>query len=101
MANEKHVVLLKQGVEVWNKWRWGNPDVKPDLGGAAGATHEIASKSWMATGRSSALAGRTYDLPFHACLAAPNGPPGRGVTFGEDASRIATIPPTPPGSEAL
>jgi uncharacterized protein YjbI with pentapeptide repeats len=30
MANEKHVALLKQRVEVWNKWREENPDV-PDL----------------------------------------------------------------------
>ena len=31
MANEEHVALLKQGVEVWNKWREENPDIKPDL----------------------------------------------------------------------
>ena len=27
MADEEHVALLKQGVEVWNKWRKENPDV--------------------------------------------------------------------------
>jgi len=31
MANEKHVKILKQGVEVWNVWREENPDVQPDL----------------------------------------------------------------------
>ena len=31
MANEKHVELLKSGVEAWNKWRVENPDEKPDL----------------------------------------------------------------------
>ena len=31
MANEEHVALLKQGVEVWNKWREENPDIRPDL----------------------------------------------------------------------
>jgi uncharacterized protein YjbI with pentapeptide repeats len=31
MADEEHVALLKQGVEVWNKWREENPDVRPDL----------------------------------------------------------------------
>jgi uncharacterized protein YjbI with pentapeptide repeats len=31
MANEKHVALLKQGVEVWNKWREEKPDIVPDL----------------------------------------------------------------------
>jgi len=31
MANEDHLNILKQGVEVWNKWREENPDIKPKL----------------------------------------------------------------------
>jgi len=31
MANPEHVDILKQGVEVWNRWRKKNPRVKPDL----------------------------------------------------------------------
>ena len=31
MANPKHLAILNQGVEVWNKWREENPDVRPDL----------------------------------------------------------------------
>ena len=31
MVDEKHVALLKQGVEVWNKWREENPDIRLDL----------------------------------------------------------------------
>jgi len=31
MANPEHVKILKQGAEVWNKWREINPDIKPDL----------------------------------------------------------------------
>jgi uncharacterized protein YjbI with pentapeptide repeats len=34
MANEEHVNLLKQGVEVWNRWRQENPAIRPDLSGA-------------------------------------------------------------------
>lgn len=34
MANKKHLEILRQGVEKWNKWRKNNPDVKPDLSGA-------------------------------------------------------------------
>ena len=34
MANPEHLKILKKGVEVWNKWRMRNPDVKPDLSGA-------------------------------------------------------------------
>lgn len=31
MANEVQLSILKQGVEVWNKWREENPDVKIDF----------------------------------------------------------------------
>jgi hypothetical protein len=31
MANEEQLSILKQGVEVWNKWREENPDVEVDL----------------------------------------------------------------------
>ncbi len=31
MANEEHLQIIKQGVDVWNKWREKNPDIKPDL----------------------------------------------------------------------
>ena len=31
MANMKHVEILKQGVQVWNRWRVENPDIRPDL----------------------------------------------------------------------
>jgi len=34
MANEEHLKILKQGVEVWNEWREGDPDSGPDLTGA-------------------------------------------------------------------
>ena len=31
MANEEHLGVLRQGVEVWNDWRTKNPEVQPDL----------------------------------------------------------------------
>jgi uncharacterized protein YjbI with pentapeptide repeats len=31
MANGEHVALLIQGVEVWNKWREAEPNIRPDL----------------------------------------------------------------------
>jgi hypothetical protein len=31
MANPEHLEILKQGVEVWNKWREDNPSIRPDL----------------------------------------------------------------------
>jgi len=35
MANEEQLAILRQGVEVWNKWREENPDAEIDLGGVA------------------------------------------------------------------
>jgi hypothetical protein len=34
MANEEHLAILKQGVEVWNEWRQENSSLKPNLIGA-------------------------------------------------------------------
>jgi uncharacterized protein YjbI with pentapeptide repeats len=34
MANPEHLEILKQGVEVWNRWRLENPDVTADLSNA-------------------------------------------------------------------
>jgi uncharacterized protein YjbI with pentapeptide repeats len=33
MANKDHLIILKQGVEIWNRWRVENPKVTPDLAG--------------------------------------------------------------------
>ena len=34
MANQKHLDILKQSIEVWNRWRRKNPKITPDLSGA-------------------------------------------------------------------
>ena len=34
MANQEHLDILKQGVEVWNKWRSEHRNLRPDLNGA-------------------------------------------------------------------
>jgi uncharacterized protein YjbI with pentapeptide repeats len=31
MANEEHLAILRQGVEVWNRWREENAEVRPDI----------------------------------------------------------------------
>lgn len=31
MANATHLRILKQGMQVWNKWRELNPEIRPDL----------------------------------------------------------------------
>ena len=35
MANDEHLALLMQGAVSWNRWRSYNPEVTPDLAGAA------------------------------------------------------------------
>jgi hypothetical protein len=30
MANAEHLAILRQGVDVWSKWREANPDIQPD-----------------------------------------------------------------------
>lgn len=35
VTNERHVRILKQGVDVWNRWREQNPEIQPDLSEAA------------------------------------------------------------------
>ena len=34
MANEEQLAILRQGVEVWNKWRLENPSIRINLIGA-------------------------------------------------------------------
>lgn len=34
MANNEHLKILKKGVPQWNKWRYENPSIIPDLSGA-------------------------------------------------------------------
>ena len=34
MANQEHLDILEQGVEIWNKWRQEYPDILPDLSNA-------------------------------------------------------------------
>jgi uncharacterized protein YjbI with pentapeptide repeats len=34
VANEKQLEIIKQGVDVWNKWREIHPDSKVNLSGA-------------------------------------------------------------------
>lgn len=35
MANEEHLKILYQGVDVWNQWRQNEPFIEPDLSGPA------------------------------------------------------------------
>jgi hypothetical protein len=34
MANEEHLQIIRQGVDVWNNWREKNPELIPELSGA-------------------------------------------------------------------
>ncbi len=49
MANPEHLKILKQGVEVWNRWRAENPETKPDLSRAALIDVEIPGANLQGT----------------------------------------------------
>ena len=42
MANEEQLAILLQGVEVWNNWRYENPEIKIDLSSASLAGAKLA-----------------------------------------------------------
>lgn len=44
MANPEHLKSLKQGRDIWNKWREANPGVTPDF---QGADLSVVDLSWM------------------------------------------------------
>jgi len=49
MAKIEHLNILKQGVNVWNKWREENPDIYPDLTGADLIGFELEGVNFMKT----------------------------------------------------
>ena len=57
MANQEHLDILKQGVEVWNRWREEHPEVKPNLGGAGLKGAELAGANLSESNLSGATIG--------------------------------------------
>jgi uncharacterized protein YjbI with pentapeptide repeats len=47
MANEEHLKILRQGVDVWNKWRKDNPTIHPELSGAYLMSHDLRGAALM------------------------------------------------------
>lgn len=54
MANPEHLKILKQGFEVWNKWREENPDEKPDLSAANLSGEDLPQMNFFMTDLSGA-----------------------------------------------
>jgi uncharacterized protein YjbI with pentapeptide repeats len=48
MANPKQLAILKQGVQIWNKWRTDNPDVQINLKAANLGPRATKAKIWQA-----------------------------------------------------
>src|SRR5947209_2782378 len=46
MANQEHLEILKQGIDVWNTWWKQHPDVKADLMGADLSRANL-SEAWL------------------------------------------------------
>jgi hypothetical protein len=47
MANPQHIEILKQGVEVWNRWRNINPQIIPDIGRANLQDAELSNANFV------------------------------------------------------
>jgi len=66
MADGKQLEILKQGVEVWNKWRKDNPDVEIDLSGAdlkgSNLIRADFSKTVLNRQYSSSINGRVHSI---------------------------------------
>ena len=41
MADQQHLTILLQGINIWNKWRIDNPDIKPDLSKVSLYNHNV------------------------------------------------------------
>ena len=59
MANEQHLAILKQGVEVWNEWRSENLRLKVDLSGAKLLEFDLTNADLSNASLSSANLSRT------------------------------------------
>jgi uncharacterized protein YjbI with pentapeptide repeats len=66
MANEEHLGLLQQGVDVWNAWRTNNSSIRPDLRTAClgDAQLEGVNLSWSGLGYAN-LSGATVSAFAH------------------------------------
>jgi uncharacterized protein YjbI with pentapeptide repeats len=58
MANQEHLAILKQGVDIWNKWKGEHLDLQPDLSGADLAEGNFRSANfWKVDFRGANLSG--------------------------------------------
>jgi uncharacterized protein YjbI with pentapeptide repeats len=60
VANQKHLAILKQGVEVWNEWRLENPNVEVNLNGANFEKQDLRGANLTQADLSKANLYRTY-----------------------------------------
>ncbi len=60
MADKIHLNKLKQGVDAWNTWRLGNPDIKPDLCNAELHAEELSGINLSETNLSEANLHNAY-----------------------------------------
>ena len=49
MANEEHLKILEQGIDVWNEWRRNNPQITPDLSNSNLEKFDLESADFSST----------------------------------------------------
>jgi hypothetical protein len=82
MANPEHVAILKQGVEVWNRWRRDNLRVEPDLSRAVLSGSDLSGASLHSTNLSNA--NLSQSVLAHANLVMAN-------LYGADLTESALV----------
>jgi TIR domain/Pentapeptide repeats (8 copies) len=70
MANQEHLELLTQGVEVWNQWREAHRDIQPDLSSAnlSGADLSSANLSFAGLSNADFLAANLSNVNLSATI---------------------------------
>lgn len=64
MANEEHLKILRQGVEVWNNWRKKHPRIKPDLFEANLGSMDLSRTNLSGAELGNAYLGRRRTFPM-------------------------------------
>ncbi|HLG63867.1 MAG TPA: toll/interleukin-1 receptor domain-containing protein [Ktedonosporobacter sp.] len=92
MANQKHLDILKQGVEVWNQWRQKYPEIYPDLIGSNLAGKNLSGINLHGVDLSGATLSDAYnlkELEFEPFMADPGSIPLNIADLNDaDLSRV-------------
>jgi len=91
MANQEHLDILKQGVDVWNQWRNEHPELEPKLYGADLRGSKLRGANFSNADFSYARLGATFYTDTVADLTEFQGANFRGAYLGNADLRFADL----------